>query len=345
MTPGEPLLALVMIARDEAGTIARALKSARPFVDEMVVLDTGSVDGTAEIARECGARVEKFTWSEDFAAAKNAALALTRARSRLVLDADEWLVRGGEDLRRWALATHDRFGVIECTSTFDDGAQSVTDRLTRVLPRGAHFEGRIHEQARGDFGADLVPLRVHHDGYEKSALARKAGRNEPMLRSALEENPQDGYLWHQLGVCLSTYERFAEATDAFAAADEFLEELSPQRHDLVVRHLHALGKSGRHDDAMRYYRAALPQWSGSPDLHFVMADVLIDLGTTSPHRAAAVTPVIRALLERCIAIGERPDLPGAVAGRGSWSAQLNLTLMSGPGDPGPSKARRKEKAS
>ena len=48
-------LALVMIARDEAHAIARALASARPHVDRMIVLDTGSLDETAAIAAAAGA--------------------------------------------------------------------------------------------------------------------------------------------------------------------------------------------------------------------------------------------------------------------------------------------------
>ena len=60
-------LALVMIARDEAGRIARALDSARPHVDRMIVLDTGSVDSTKDVARASGADVHSFEWCDDFA--------------------------------------------------------------------------------------------------------------------------------------------------------------------------------------------------------------------------------------------------------------------------------------
>ena len=45
-------LALVVIARDEAPRIARLLASLKPWVDEMRVLDTGSVDDTALVADE-----------------------------------------------------------------------------------------------------------------------------------------------------------------------------------------------------------------------------------------------------------------------------------------------------
>jgi len=75
-----PRLALVVIARNEARAIERCLSSARPWVDEMVVLDTGSTDHTVALARACGARVHHFAWVDDFSAARNAALAHTDAQ-------------------------------------------------------------------------------------------------------------------------------------------------------------------------------------------------------------------------------------------------------------------------
>ena len=91
-------LALVMVARDEARAIARALASARSHVDRMIVLDTGSADDTRGIARSCGAEVHEFAWRDDFAAARNAALSHSDADWNLILDADEWLDGGTEGL-------------------------------------------------------------------------------------------------------------------------------------------------------------------------------------------------------------------------------------------------------
>ena len=87
-------IALVTIARNEARCLQRCLDSARPWVDEMWVLDTGSVDATMAIAEASGAGVAQFMWCDDFAAARNAALLLTDADWCVVLDADEWISEG-----------------------------------------------------------------------------------------------------------------------------------------------------------------------------------------------------------------------------------------------------------
>ena len=68
-------LALIVIARDEARCISRCLESARPFVDHLIVLDTGSTDNTAALPAAAVPEVHRYTWCDDFAAARNAALA------------------------------------------------------------------------------------------------------------------------------------------------------------------------------------------------------------------------------------------------------------------------------
>ena len=144
-------IALVMIVRDEERSLARCLDSAAPWVDEAVVLDTGSVDATVAIARRCGARVASFSWVDDFAAARNAALALNDASWRLLLDADEWITYGGDALASLRRRVPDFLGQISVASLFDEPGGSVGSApswLSRVLPRGVLYSGRIHEQPR-----------------------------------------------------------------------------------------------------------------------------------------------------------------------------------------------------
>ena len=68
------MLSLSMIVRDEAERLERCLRSVAGFVDEMVVVDTGSSDGTVAIAEACGAVVHHLPWPGDFAPARNRAL-------------------------------------------------------------------------------------------------------------------------------------------------------------------------------------------------------------------------------------------------------------------------------
>lgn len=67
-------LSQALIVKNEEANIERALSWGRSFLDEQIVVDTGSTDRTVEIAKRCGAAVYHFDWVNDFSAAKNFAL-------------------------------------------------------------------------------------------------------------------------------------------------------------------------------------------------------------------------------------------------------------------------------
>src|SRR5437867_11288607 len=85
----EPFLSLCMIARDNERTIRAALESIRPWVDEMVVVDTGSTDRTPEIAASLGARVFHFPWCDDFSAARNESIRHALGQLIFWMDTDD----------------------------------------------------------------------------------------------------------------------------------------------------------------------------------------------------------------------------------------------------------------
>ena len=81
-------LSVIIIARDEAADIAATLDSVA-FADEVVVLDSGSRDDTAAIARAHGARVLVDADWQGFGVQKNRVLAQARGEFVLSIDADE----------------------------------------------------------------------------------------------------------------------------------------------------------------------------------------------------------------------------------------------------------------
>lgn len=327
--------ALVMIVRDEARCIGRCLASARPWVDEMIVLDTGSTDATPALAAAAGARVERFAWIDDFAAARNAALDASGADWNLVLDADEWLLDGGASLR--ALPAAGGFlGTLEMLNQFDTahGPQASVDTLPRLLPRGVRYAGRIHEQPATALPRRRTALRVAHDGYRADALAAKQGRNLRLLERAVAQSPRDPYLRYQLGKDLAVYERFDAACEQLTRALQDCPPAARYRHDLVVRTIFALKKCGRHAEAVPFAEREMARWQDSPDFHFALGDLLLDWAACEPARAGELLPMVEAAWRRCLEIGERPELDGAVRGRGSHLAAANLAILcDGTGRP------------
>lgn len=84
-----PLLSVAIITLNEEANLARTLASVS-WADEIIVVDSGSTDRTAEIARTYNARVIEHLWT-GFAAQKNFALSQCTGDWILSLDADEEL--------------------------------------------------------------------------------------------------------------------------------------------------------------------------------------------------------------------------------------------------------------
>jgi len=322
--PHEAVIAAVLIVRDEARCVARCLDSIRPHVDKMVVLDTGSTDGTPLLAARCGAEVHHLAWPNDFSAARNHALDLAQADWNLVLDADEWIVSGGDQLRRWCRTP--RLGQL-CVHSAMEGTEGAERRnwLTRLLPRGVRYQGRVHEQPVSRLPRARIALHIGHDGYLAGQLARKRDRNAPLLLRDLADRPGDSYLLYQLAKDAEIHGDLATACIHYAAALQATPPEANWRHALVVRQLHCLGKTDRTDAALALADAEMVHYPGSPDLFFVLGNLLHDRARTDPARALDQwLPLAIGSWERCLEIGERPELEGSMHGCGSHLARHNL---------------------
>jgi len=324
-------IALVVIARNEAPRLGRLLRSVAPWVDDMVVLDTGSTDGTAELAHSLGATVRHFDWCDDFSAARNAALTHAAADWHLVLDADEWLIDGGHELQALRSQARTFVGSIALIDQFFDeqsqqGRQAHA-RLSRVLPGHLRYEGLVHEQPMHRLPVRALQLQVGHDGYLPDRLAHKRGRNRGLLHSALAQAPHDAYLWYQMGKDAAVYEEHALAEQAFAQAAALQPMDALWWPDLVTRRLFTMKRLGRHAEGAAWAETQMSACGESPDFCFALGDLLLDWAAEQPAWAAELMPTMEHCWRRCLELGERPGLPGAVAGRGSYLAAHNLALV------------------
>jgi glycosyltransferase involved in cell wall biosynthesis len=329
-------IALVMIVRNEARCLARCLGSARAHVDEMLVVDTGSTDDTVSIAERYGARVARFGWVDDFAAARNAALGQVEAPWRLVLDADEWIASDALALAELRNANPDFIGSVRVESLVQDEhavRQSAPSWLPRVLPRGVRYVGRIHEQPAGALPRRRLALTVTHDGYLPEQSAAKRGRNRQLLQTALADDPSDAYLHYQLGKDFEVHGEHDRSLPCYERATRLLaasaDEPAAWRHDLILRQAYTLKKCRRFDDALALIHRESLAWPDSPDLPFTLGDVLLDAALAQPARAGEWLPQIEQAWLRAIAIGERPDMPDSLLGRGSFLAAHNLAAFHG----------------
>lgn len=325
-----PTLALCVIAKNEERFIADCLESAKPFVDEIVVVDTGSTDRTREIARECGARVEEFVWIDDFAAARNAAIEAATSDWILMLDADERLdPASGPLLRGLARQTpshvHALAPVIENRPLSGERVLTSTVAVPRFFPRRAElrFVGAIHEvvtyipDPRRTLRYPAPQIRLIHYGYDPEVYTErdKDARNLVLLEREVANGSDDPRMPFFLLQQHAIARRWPETVAAFPAFERVIPLLP---HNFGVEgyqlYLNALLHLG---DGVALERA---------EAEAVERNMLgvSSLETLSEHFADEGD------LERAIAYRLRalePGLPEGldqVAGRGGWATRLSL---------------------
>jgi O-antigen biosynthesis protein len=222
---GETMLSLAMIVRDAAGTLEACLMSIRPWVDEMVVVDTGSLDETPQIAARLGARVFHFTWCDDFSAARNESLRHVRGSWVFWMDADDTIdALNGRKLRRLVESAHDPATTgyvmqVHCPSGDSPDDYTAVDHVKVLRNRpDLRFEGRIHEQIlpairRAGGEVAWTEIFVVHSGSDHSpeGMRRKHERDLRILMRDLEERPEHPFVLFNLGMTYADMGRHEEA--------------------------------------------------------------------------------------------------------------------------------------
>ena len=178
---------------------------------EQIVVDTGSTDRTAELARKMGARVLFLEWPEDFAAAKNYAIDQAKGEWIAFLDADEYMMPDDamklkQILEQMPKEQYD--GISTGWQQLNDErnifASATQVRFFRNLS-DIRYRRKIHEQLVSLSGRELHILDVvrdfsiFHTGYQSEISQKKRGRNMKLILEELKKCPNDYEMMGYMG--------------------------------------------------------------------------------------------------------------------------------------------------
>lgn len=135
-------ISLCMIMKNEERFINRCFRSIRRYIDEIVIVDTGSTDRSISIAGQYTNKIVSVKWDDDFAAARNTSLGLATKDWILVLDPDE------------VVASRDMFKLYSYTRNFKIGAYRMGTRNYSNSPRQSGFvrNPNDYEEGKGFLG-------------------------------------------------------------------------------------------------------------------------------------------------------------------------------------------------
>ena len=287
-------LSQVMIVKNEERNIEKALSWAKGIAFEQIVVDTGSTDGTVELAKKLGARVEYFEWINDFGAAKNYAIEQASGNWIAFLDADEYFnppdVKKLMQILKFIQSNPEeraKWDVINCpwANVNEEGkVYSVyeQERIFKNIP-SIRYVGRIHEYLSTSVERiyRAADISIVHTGYTDTSLAetQKAQRNIDLLRIEQKERPDDGNVMRYL----------ADAIKALGGEDNYTEAMKLYEQALIPEHNAAPGmRRDSYESLMQLYlhkkvdldktealcRAGLDEFNGDMDFEYYLGMTL-----------------------------------------------------------------------
>ncbi len=302
-------ISLCMIVKNEEASLEHCLSGIASYVDEIIIIDTGSTDRTKEIALRFTNKVYDYTWINDFAAARNYSISKADNEFILVLDSDETVENINMDNIKLLIEQHPRgIGRLLRINEFtrNEVLHKYSERVNRLFSKKYYrYDGIIHEQlvpitgtapnvldtecfniSQGnEFATDKnntyhIPLTLYHSGYEGDLTQRKkkTERNISLLKSALLQHPNDPYLLYQLGKSYYMEEDYETACEFFGQAlyadlDTRLEYVQ----DMVESYGYSLINTKQYETSLQMLNI-YDEFSHSGDFIFLIALILMNNG-------------------------------------------------------------------
>jgi glycosyltransferase involved in cell wall biosynthesis len=316
-------ISLTMIVKNEEKWLEQCLAAVKPYVDEIIIVDTGSSDKTKEIASSYTHLLYDFLWCDDFAAARNFALSKASCDWVLVLDADEIITHFPADLKSQFLYT-DRLGTIAIKSDYltKGTVRTSLSKIPRLFPRGFHFEGAIHEQVICPLPIAASGITVLHHGYEVS----KAERNIPLLKRSLDQDSSNPYLHYQLAKEYYGNDELNSSLNHFESCYTNLTGKEPYFALAINAYLYALKDAAELDLAYTLIQKHGKRLALVPDFHFYCGLFYTDFVLSNFEQNAHLFGQIEGSYLEALKLFEA-GYPSHVEGTGSYLAAYNLGIF------------------
>jgi GT2 family glycosyltransferase/2-polyprenyl-3-methyl-5-hydroxy-6-metoxy-1,4-benzoquinol methylase/Flp pilus assembly protein TadD len=280
---GPHSISLCMIVKNEGENLPACLASLKPVVHEMIIVDTGSTDRTADIAAAFGAKVFSFAWNGNFSSARNYALDAANGHWILVMDADEVLSSRDYELlcntvqenshhqACWSVTTRNYTRLHPEGWVANNGGYPREERAegwhpsqkVRLFPNDPRlrFTGDVHEMIEHtvkctNYRIQEAPFVIHHYGGLTDRPEKNREKKESyyqMGKQKLLEHPDDLPAIGELAVQAAELEYYEEAIELW---NRFL-RIAPDSAVALFNKGFSLMRLNRFSEALDVTRRAL----------------------------------------------------------------------------------------
>jgi glycosyltransferase involved in cell wall biosynthesis len=307
-----------MIVRNEQAFLGPSLNAIKNLVDEIIVVDTGSKDRSADIARVYGAQVFDVEWQDDFSLARNVSLEKAHGDWILILDADEVIApQDFADLKQMVLSSKDKPRAYSLqTRNYLNLANAMdwqpndrsypqqeagigwfpTDKV-RLFPNlnGIRFDFPVHEMVDVKVKEAGIPIRpclvpIHHYGHlNETKNRRKAEKYLKLGYDKLEQLGSNSVALRELAVQAGQLGRWVEAIDLW----QRLLAVCPDFHDAYANMAGAYWQLGQYEQGIEFSKKAVQNSPAIKEGHYNLAVNLFMKGRVDEAIAVLQTLLLK----------------------------------------------------
>ena len=273
-------ISVCMIVKNEEGFLSRCLESIKKFVDEIIIVDTGSTDKTVEIAESFDATVYHHPWENNFSKHRNQSISYASGDWIFVIDADEEIVHWDDRLEA-VLQKKDADSVyVKVNNIFGGGAGEACHNSIRLFrnTKSICYEGSVHNQLIGTNSSLASTIVIYHKGYCLDAEKEKQKylRTTILLKNEIEKNPDNPRLYHYLSVAYLGKQLYDKALQECHKSLHFASKQN-QEDDLYLW-THFVGavscmNTNQIDDAERFCFRAIKKNPMHLDSHYLLSSI------------------------------------------------------------------------
>lgn len=315
-------ISLAMIVKDEEKNLEECLNSVKEFVDEIVIVDTGSTDNTKNIAINYTPNIYDFIWCDDFSKARNFSLEKCTSDWILVMDADDILIKGNRAIINDFIENNeDKIGLVERVSKYYSNNEESYSREyeSRIFKRGLFYKGEVHEQINSDVKREKINLIFSHSGYEKND---KSERNKKILLKMIENNNKDEYVIYQIARTLFVDKNFQEANKYFEKAYKLVDKNKIYYKNLVISYIYSSIEEQNFQTGLDLINDNYEMYKNSSEFHFAEGIFYMNLILFDTKTYGDYLYLIESAYLKCLELGEREG--DSVIGVGTFKAAYNL---------------------
>ena len=283
---GKIKISACYMVKNAAEDLRRSLENLKNFVDEIIVVDTGSTDSTVEVAEKFGAKIFHEPWQDDFSTPRNIAIREAAGDWIVFLDADEYFIndtaKNLQTVIKMAKRAKQQGISVNLVNVDKDNDNKIINSiyLLRIFEHAPdiRYVGKIHEELyRGDkplerASAPANLLTLYHTGYSSSISRAKAERNLKLLLEELNITDKPERIYSYLADAYYSLEDWTNV-EKFARLDIDARKNPSNRSMRLL--IECLEKNpSRFEECFEVVKSAVERYPKVPEFSAKLADCL-----------------------------------------------------------------------